>query len=175
MRATVGKKKMVCKITEKNASKKNNSSSTEEPSPSPSPAPSEEANEQDVAALEALIQTQKERGAEVSEDIGSKEYYWENGRLKMIFWVSKKLSGDINLSGLSGLERISVSGNRLTSLDISQNHNLKDLYCEENLLEELDVTKNTALESLDCGYNSIRQLNVSQNYNLKYLSCGDNL
>lgn len=174
VRATVGKKKLTCKVTVKNASKKNNSQSTEEPSPSPSPAPSEEANEQDVAALKAIIAEQRSRGAKVSEDLSSGEYSWENGRLHSISWDYKKLSGDMDLSRLDALEELYVEDNNLTSLNVSKNHALNTLWCDENPLKNLDVTKNTALTSLDCSSDGLTSLDVSQNKKLTYLSCVDN-
>ena len=43
--------------------------------------------------------------------------------------------------------------NQLTSLDVSQNTTLIDLWCEINRLTSLDVSRCTALFYLSCGGN----------------------
>ena len=66
-----------------------------------------------------------------------------------------------NITDLTGiqdftnLETLRVFDNALTSLDVSQNLELKDLRCFNNQITELDVTNNTKLEDLRAFDNSI--------------------
>ena len=56
----------------------------------------------------------------------------------------------------------------LTTLNVSQNTELKVLYCNDNALADLDLTNNSALEKLECGGNEFTTLDLSKNTNLKY-------
>ncbi len=56
----------------------------------------------------------------------------------------------------------------LTSLNVSQNTELKVLRCNNNALADLDLTNNTALEKLECGENEFTTLDLSKNTSLKY-------
>ena len=58
-----------------------------------SETPTVEKNASDVAVLKKIIAEQKERGADVSEDLDSDEYVWEEidseMRLQEIYWSDK--------------------------------------------------------------------------------------
>ena len=58
----------------------------------------------------------------------------------------------------------------LTTLNVSQNTELKVLYCNDNALADLNLTNNSALETLECGDNELTTLDLSKNTNLKYFS-----
>ena len=62
----------------------------------------------------------------------------------------------------------------LTTLDVSNNPALTDLYCSESQLKTLDVSKNTALETLWCSDNQLTSLDVSKNTALESLNCNGN-
>jgi len=64
--------------------------------------------------------------------------------------------------------------NNLTSLDVSKNATLKDLYCSYNQLTSLDVSKNDELTWLYCYYNQFTSLDMSKNAKLTNLGCSDN-
>lgn len=132
-------------------------------------------NEQDVAALKALIAEQRERGATVSEDIGnSDEYWWNDGRLMSINWSEKNLSGDLDISGVTSLTGLNCSKNQLSSLDVRNNTSLCRLHCDDNQLSNLDVSNNTSLTSLWCAGNQLTCLDVSNNTLLESLECSEN-
>jgi hypothetical protein len=86
--------------------------------------------------------------------------------------------GGQSISDLTGLEAFTAlatlrSGyNQLTSLDVSNNLALTELYCENNQLTSLDVSQNTALFHLWCYDNQLTTLDVSANTALTYLACG---
>ena len=72
------------------------------------------------------------------------------------------------------LKELKCYNNKLTSLDVSKNEKLETLYCSKNQLTSLDVSKNTALKYLWCSQNNLTSLDVTQNTALEDLSCYDN-
>ena len=74
----------------------------------------------------------------------------------------------------TGLTKLNISRNNLTSLDVSQNTNLTELDCRYNKLTELDVSLLTALTSLSCNGNELTELDVSALTALTVLYCGQN-
>ncbi len=115
--------------------------------------------------------------------------------------VTELLVNIQNISNLTGiedfvaLERLGCAFNPLTSLDLSNNHqlielyctagsieslnitqcpNLEVLYCDENFLTELDISQNPNLEELSCEWNFLTSLDTTQNPNLGYLFCEHN-
>jgi Leucine-rich repeat (LRR) protein len=87
---------------------------------------------------------------------------------------------DRQISDVTGLEKfinvtvLNISDNNLTSLGVSANTALTELFCSDNYLTSLDVSANTALEELYCGYNLLTSLDVSNNTELKLFTCTDN-
>lgn len=59
----------------------------------------------------------------------------------------------------------------LTTLNVSQNTELKVLYCNDNALADLNLTNNSALETLECGDNELTTLDLSKNTELKCFGC----
>ena len=136
-------------------------------------------NTEDVAAVKKLIAEQKERGACVSEDLGSEEYIWsDKGDLVGIVWgdlyTEFNLSGSISFAGLKNLRQINVNNNRLTSLDTRENHELELLNCNNNYLDSLDVGRNPVLRELRCSNNNLSSLDAGGNSSLKKLCCDEN-
>jgi Leucine-rich repeat (LRR) protein len=64
--------------------------------------------------------------------------------------------------------------NPIKTLDLSKNTMLRILFCLADQLNTLDVSKNTALIDLDCSYNNLDTLDVSKNTELMFLFCSDN-
>jgi Leucine-rich repeat (LRR) protein len=85
-----------------------------------------------------------------------------------------------NISDLTGIEGfvsltdLSLYGNQLTSLNVSQNTNLRTLMCNNNQLTNLDVSGLTNLQNIECGENQLTSLDVSQNTDLYWLACYSN-
>jgi hypothetical protein len=65
------------------------------------------------------------------------------------------------------IEILNCSQNSLTTLDLSQNPNLRRLSCFLNNLTSINVTQNTLLEELNCDLNELNGIDVSQNTNLE--------
>jgi len=142
--------------------------------PAVSEDPGVDKDQKDVAALQKIIQDQKQKGANISEDLDSGEYQWKDGRLTKIYWTWKQLQGELKLSGLSALEYFYCAENQLSALDVSENTALTDLDCRTNTLDSLDVSKNAALKNLHCSNNQLGSLDVSNNNQLEILDCQGN-
>jgi len=113
-----------------------------------------------------------------------------------INWVDKKLSGNLDLRGLSSLANLYCGNNSLLNLDVSGLTSLIELSCGNSALTSLNVSGLTSLVYLNCGYNSLTNLdvkglsslnvfncdncsltnlNLSDLPSLTYLACSDNL
>ena len=173
VQATVGKKKLTCKVTVKNVKTSKTTPAppvTTTPSGTSTPSATTPANStNDAEALKNLIAKQKKQGAssELSEDIqNSKQYTWKNGRLEGIDWRKVGLKGELSTEKFSALHYLYCNNNQLTSLDVTKNTALTSLSCSSNQLSSLDVTKNTALITLYCDRNQLSSLDVTKNTKL---------
>ena len=92
---------------------------------------------------------------------------WNSSQQKYIYG---KLSS-LDISKNVALRELYCYYNELTSLDVSRNTSLQTLYCYSNQLTALDVTKNTMLTRLECGSNKLTSLDVSKNRLLETLYC----
>ena len=90
-----------------------------------------------------------------------------------IYWGNGQLTS-LDVTNNTQLRYLNCSGNQLTELDVTKNTALKTLDCCLNQLTELDVTKNTALIGLECKMNQLTELDVTKNTALKGLGCGGN-
>ena len=86
----------------------------------------------------------------------------------------------LNIADLTGLEDflsitfLSVDGNPIGSIDVSNNLYLTYFYCRDNNLSSVDISSNTQLFSVNFRSNQLTQLDVSNNYNLGYLVFDEN-
>ena len=194
VQATVGKKKLTCKVTVKNVKTSKitpaspvTATPTTKPTATPTAKPtatplatSTNAPENDAEALKNLIAEQKKQGAsnELSEDIqNSWQYTWENGRLVGIDWRYVGLKGELSTEKFSALRYLNCSCTDLSSLDVTKNTALTYLDCGGNQLSSLDITKNTALTELHCYGNQLTSLDVTKNTELldNNISCDENV
>ena len=74
----------------------------------------------------------------------------------------------------SNLKYLDCSSNGITSLDLSKNSALTEIWCNTNQLTSLDLTNNTALLFLHCDDNQLTSLDLSYNTGLGQLHCDDN-
>lgn len=85
-----------------------------------------------------------------------------------------------SLEGLQHFTSLSIlccNNNKLESLDVSRNLQLRHLECDYNMLESLDVSKNTALWYLECygtATHKLTSLDLSNNTKLEHLYCNNN-
>jgi hypothetical protein len=61
--------------------------------------------------------------------------------------------------------------NEMTSMDVSQNPELKQFRCDSNKIYNLNLNNNPALESLNCNQTQLISLDLSNNPGIKRLDC----
>lgn len=89
--------------------------------------------------------------------------------------------GFLNISDLTGiedfasLERLACGYNQISTLDLSQNTMLTDVYCGFNQITNLNVLGLSQLDSLSCFANLLTNIDVTQSPVLTYLGCNGNL
>ncbi len=81
----------------------------------------------------------------------------------------------IDLSNLSELESLSISGNPINELDLSNNPKLKNIWASCCGLTSLDVSLCPDLEILDIWGNQLTEINLKNNTALKELNLDGNL
>ena len=101
--------------------------------------------------------------------------------IKKLSCIEKSITSTNGLELMTGLTTLSVgnvlnsiSNNQLTSLDVSKNVNLTELYASNNQLTSLDVSNNPNLIYLSVYSNKLMSLDVSKNVHLESLSVSDN-
>ena len=80
----------------------------------------------------------------------------------------------LNVQGLTALQELNFYSNQLTELDVSNLTTLQKLSCGNNKLPELNVQGLTALQELECYENKLTSLNVQGLTSLQKLSCSWN-
>ncbi|PCJ00671.1 MAG: hypothetical protein COB15_02545 [Flavobacteriales bacterium] len=82
----------------------------------------------------------------------------------------------IDVSQNTALTILDVAENQITStIDVSQNINLLEFYCQDNQLINIDVTNNPLLTNFACFGNQINSLTIAQNPNLIEFGCHNNM
>lgn len=85
-------------------------------------------------------------------------------------WNCNLVGATFDISALASLVILQISGNsNLSTLDVTNNTLLRELYCQDDNLSTLDVTNNTALTILAANGNSLTSLNLTNNTKLKTL------
>ena len=85
-----------------------------------------------------------------------------------------KITSAKGVEKLTGLKRLTLHANKLTSIDLANNTFLKHLYLSINRLTSIDLSNNTSLTNLDLSYNQLTSIDVSKNTNLKELALSNN-
>ena len=98
---------------------------------------------------------------------------WYDGNVPSTYTVTARASTMTVYGDLTGFSCRS-NGENLTDIDVSNNTQLKYLYCYSNLLTTLDVSRCTQLDELNCFNNTLNSLDVSGCTQLTMLSCGSN-
>ena len=178
----IGRKKLFCKVTvyvptppcvipTQSPTVTASATPTQQPTQSPavtaSAAPSQtpelqKKNDADVTELHNIIKTQQTAGAAVSGDLDNSQYEWSTeGRLKKIKWDNLRISGELSLEKLDGLEEVSCQNNELTKLIFGKNMLLKSVNCTNNKLVLLTVNQCYGLQYLYCKGNLFTSLDIA--------------
>ncbi|WP_294961020.1 T9SS type A sorting domain-containing protein [uncultured Flavobacterium sp.] len=80
----------------------------------------------------------------------------------------------LDVSKNTALKQLYCEGNQLTSLNVSKNINLTSLYCSSNKLTSLDLSNNPELSVIDVSRNFLTELNISNNKKLSQVTCRSN-
>ena len=136
-----------------------------------------ELNDQEYIIL-SLNSADLNSDGEISEKEASsiKSLYITEGIIEIIESMPDD-GGDVDLLGIlrycTSLETLiisSIDGSLSQSLDLSNNRQLKRLYCENPELEHLDISQNENLEFLYlCGNGGLSELDLSRNRKLREL------
>lgn len=128
-------------------------------------------NEEPIYKSDVMNITKLDVSAKKIYDLTGIEYFTG---LKEFFCAANKIN-TLDLSKNTQLEILDCSYNlKLTSINVSQNTVLKELYCNYGKLATLDITKNKKLITLVCFNNQLYQLDVSKNKNIENLDCSKN-
>ena len=87
---------------------------------------------------------------------------------------NKDIASMAGLSSFTNLEILVCSGNRILTIDLSQNLKLKEIDCANNPISNVNVEKNISLEKLICYSTEVVNLNLKSNVNLIELNCSSN-
>ena len=98
---------------------------------------------------------------------------WYDGNVPSTYTVTARASTMTVYGDLTGFSCRS-NGENLTDIDVSNNTQLKNLYCSSNLLTTLDVSRCTQLDELNCFNNTLNSLDVSGCTQLTMLHCSEN-
>lgn len=91
-----------------------------------------------------------------------------------LFILSFDLSDLTGIEDFLALETLSCSGGSLTSVDLSNNTQLRAVNFSNNNINTLDVSNSLALEELELRGNNLSSINVSNNVALKVLNLSGN-
>ena len=86
----------------------------------------------------------------------------------------ERITNASGIEKLTNLTYLSLDGNNLTTIDLSNNVRLTYLDLRYNNLSTIDLSKNVNLTYLGLGDNDLSTIDVSKNVNLTYLGLGDN-
>jgi len=114
---------------------------------------------------------------ELKIDIDGKNGKVLTSSISKVTDLNVQLSEISDLTGIEGftaLEYLNCQFNNLSSLNLSQNSKLIELYCHGNKLTALDLATNTELTTLQANKNQIAKLDVSKNTKLVYINVMEN-
>ena len=95
-------------------------------------------------------------------------------KMKVLDCSSNRLSGDLDVTIFSGMQRLYCGGNSFDSVDVSENTGLTELSCDNTNITALELSKCVALESVICKDCLIETLDVSANLELEKLHAQGN-
>lgn len=99
-----------------------------------------------------------------------------DGSPNNINWPYYNLFTSLDLSHNTELRQVWVGENlNLASLNISNCTKLEELMCNETALTSLDVSNNTLLKRLWCGHTQISEIDISNNQELTEFECQESM
>ncbi|MDO5474911.1 MAG: leucine-rich repeat domain-containing protein, partial [Candidatus Saccharibacteria bacterium] len=96
------------------------------------------------------------------------------GKMSSLDCTSRYITNTTGLELMTSLTELTLSSNRLTSIDLSKNVNLTFLNLHGNRLTSIDLSKNVNLDGLFLSSNQLTSIDVSKNVNLTRLALNSN-
>ncbi len=167
VRATIGKTKINCKVTVK---AKGNTEQGLKITNVPA-----NADKGDVTALDALVKKYSGGMSGISGNVSdSIQYEWEDGKLIELHWSNSRISGEFDMSGLKHLKKVSLNGNSISRLILSDGCGITSLSIANNAGIVVDWDKLSQLEELRMGYCGYKEFPISSSDKLKILNIDGN-
>ena len=113
----------------------------------------------------------------VKDNLADGKDYMTQAEVSEVQFINCPDEGIKRLDGVAKFPNIwwiDCSGNELTSLDLSGNVNLMEVYCYNNKLTSLNVSKCTKMDYLDCSWNELKSIDLSKTVALGFLNCSHN-
>jgi len=127
-------------------------------------------NAQEWLESQAEYNTKEKRGKVRELNISGWDEKTEEEKEK---W--EKLTGSLDLSDFTALEKLDCSFNELTNLVFSNCISLKELNCSNNELNDLKIDYYCRqLEKICCSSNNFTKLEIENKWNLQELDCSHN-
>ena len=144
--------------------------------------------------INGAISVNNDYFTKIDQNNDGKIQIFEAEAVKELKILKYKFNSFEGIEYFKNLEKLILSVNDLTFLDLSQNKNLKVLVCTNNNIENIDLSTNKKLniidlrwnalqtillpknvEELQCDTNKLTTLNLSDCKHLKIVSCPDNM
>ncbi|NLU38996.1 MAG: hypothetical protein GXX78_08920, partial [Bacteroidales bacterium] len=90
------------------------------------------------------------------------------------FDISGQAISSVDVSQNAFLSQFNCSNNEISALNVENNPALSELYCNNNSLSALNLSQNTRLEKLNTSNNALGSLNLLPNTALIELACSNN-
>ncbi len=94
--------------------------------------------------------------------------------IKRLYAADNSISGFLDFSANTALQRITCNNNSIDSVNVSQNIALARLDLHSNALSAIDLSANINLERLWVYYNQLKELDLTNNTNLEHVIADNN-
>lgn len=94
--------------------------------------------------------------------------------IERFFCNSKNVNSIKGIEKLKNITILSMTGNNITSIDLSENKLLDKVLLSRNKINFINISNNSALTTISLGYNELSSLDVSNNINLSILDLKNN-
>ena len=86
----------------------------------------------------------------------------------------KNISETTGIEDFMSLDNLNFENNRIKSIDLFKNTNLKEANFSKNLIEEIDISENRLFEKINLNDNLLSEIELSYNLRLKIIDISDN-
>lgn len=94
--------------------------------------------------------------------------------IERFYCNSKNVNSVKGIEKLKNITILSMTGNNITSIDLSENKLLDKVLLSRNKINSININSNSALTTISLAYNELNSIDVSNNINLLILDLKDN-